>query len=85
MTQELIKHSDAFQLNFDGNTKNFTRFEPGGDGVAQAVDVAMDLFGFILMTLGSFTLAAIVGLALWSAWTSWGRDLWAAKFGAAPF
>lgn len=47
--------------------------------------VAMDLLGFILMTLGSFTLAAIVGLALWSAWTGWGRDLWTARFGAAPF
>ena len=47
--------------------------------------VAMDLFGVILMTLGSFTLAAIVGIALWAAWTNWGRDLWTAKFGAAPF
>jgi len=26
--QELIKHSEAFQLTFDGNTQNFTRFEP---------------------------------------------------------
>ena len=47
--------------------------------------VAMDLFAFILMTLGSFTLAAIVGIALWAAWTGWGRDLWTARFGAAPF
>ena len=26
--QELIKHSEAFQLTFDGSTQNFTRFEP---------------------------------------------------------
>lgn len=26
--QELIKHSEAFQLSFDGSTCNFTRFEP---------------------------------------------------------
>jgi len=29
VAQELIKRSDAFQLNFDGSTQNFTRFEPG--------------------------------------------------------
>ncbi len=28
VTQELIKRSDAFQLTFDGNTENFTRFAP---------------------------------------------------------
>ena len=28
VSQELIKHSEAFQLSFDGTTQNFTRFEP---------------------------------------------------------
>lgn len=29
VTQELIKHSDAFQFTFDKNTQNFTEFAPG--------------------------------------------------------
>lgn len=28
VSQELIKHSDAFQLTFDDNTQNFTQFAP---------------------------------------------------------
>jgi succinylglutamate desuccinylase len=28
VAQELVKHSDAFQLTFDGSTENFTRFAP---------------------------------------------------------
>jgi len=28
VSQELIKHSDAFRLSFDGSTQNFTRFAP---------------------------------------------------------
>jgi succinylglutamate desuccinylase len=29
VSQELIKHSDAFRMSFDGDTKNFTPMQPG--------------------------------------------------------
>lgn len=44
-----------------------------------------DLFSFLLMTIGAFTLAAVLCVGLWTAWTNWGRDLWTGYFGAAPF
>lgn len=48
-------------------------------------DVAFELFNFILLILGSFTLLALICVGAWAGWNSWGRSAWAASFGAPPF
>jgi hypothetical protein len=44
-----------------------------------------DIFSFLLMTIGSLTLCAIVAFAAYAAWSAWGRAFWTAHLGAAPF
>jgi hypothetical protein len=44
-----------------------------------------DVFSFLLMTLGSFALVAMVCLGAWAAWSAWGRAFWEARFGSPPF
>src|SRR6202453_1970297 len=44
-----------------------------------------DIFSFLLMTLGSFALVAMVCLGAWAAWSAWGRAFWEARFGSPPF
>ena len=44
-----------------------------------------DIFSFVLMTLGSIFLCAMLFLGAWAGWVYWGRDLWAAYVGAPPF
>jgi hypothetical protein len=46
---------------------------------------AADIFSFLLMTLGSFALVAMVCLGAWAAWSAWGRAFWEARFGSPPF
>ena len=46
---------------------------------------AADIFSFLLMTLGSFALVAMVCLGAWAAWSAWGRAFWEARFGSSPF
>jgi len=43
------------------------------------------IFGFLLMTLGAFALIALLTLGGWLLWSDWGRAMWAARFGSAPF
>ena len=50
-----------------------------------ALAMVGDVFGFLLMTLGSLTLCALLFLAAWAAWGFWGREFWVAHVGAAPF
>lgn len=44
-----------------------------------------DLFSFLLLVLGSMTFCLLVGVAAYAIWEMWGRALWAAWIGAAPF
>jgi uncharacterized membrane protein len=44
-----------------------------------------DVFGFVLMTIGSFALVGVVCLGLWVVWNAWGREVWTANFGPPPF
>jgi len=44
-----------------------------------------DALSFILMTLGSVTLAFLLGLGLYLAWTLRLHDIWTRWFGAHPF
>jgi hypothetical protein len=44
-----------------------------------------DVFGFLLMVIGSVTVCALVALVAWAGWNTWGRAFWIAHFGAAPF
>ena len=47
--------------------------------------VLAEAFGFLLMTLGSFTFIALLALGGWLLWSDWGRAAWTARFGSAPF
>ena len=49
------------------------------------LSVLVELLVFFLTSLGACTATGLVALALWRAWSTWGRALWEAKFGAAPF
>ena len=44
-----------------------------------------DLFSFLLLVLGSMTFCLLVGVAAYAIWEMWGRALWAAWIGPAPF
>ena len=44
-----------------------------------------DVFGFLLMTLGSVTLCVGLFLLLQVGWEAWGRAFWEAHIGHAPF
>jgi hypothetical protein len=45
----------------------------------------VDVFAFLLMTIGAFVLASAVSLGAWAAWNAWGRPLWSAHIGPPPF
>jgi len=47
--------------------------------------VAGDVFGFVLMTLGSITLCVGLFLVAQAGWEAWGRAFWEAHLGRAPF
>jgi hypothetical protein len=47
--------------------------------------VAGDVFGFVLMTLGSVTLCVGLFLVAQAGWEAWGRAFWEAHLGRAPF
>jgi hypothetical protein len=47
--------------------------------------VATDLFGFLLMTLGSVTLCVGLFLVAQAGWEAWGRAFWVAHLGRPPF
>jgi hypothetical protein len=44
-----------------------------------------DLFSFLLLVLGSMTFCLLVGVAAYGIWDLWGRALWTARIGPAPF
>jgi hypothetical protein len=44
-----------------------------------------DLFSFLLLVLGSMTFCLLVGVAAYAIWEMWGRALWTARIGPAPF
>jgi len=44
-----------------------------------------DVFGFLLMVIGSITLCVVLFLVAQAAWEAWGRAYWAAHIGAPPF
>ena len=44
-----------------------------------------DFFSFLLLALGSMTFCLILAIAAYAAWEIWGRALWTARFGSAPF
>jgi hypothetical protein len=46
---------------------------------------AGDVFGFLLMTLGSITLCVALFLVAQAGWEAWGRAFWEAHVGHAPF
>ena len=47
--------------------------------------LAGDVFGFLLMTLGSITLCVVLFLLVQAAWEAGGRAYWAAHIGPPPF
>ena len=47
--------------------------------------LAGDVFGFLLMALGSVTLCVALFLLAQAAWEAWGRAYWAAHIGTPPF
>jgi hypothetical protein len=47
--------------------------------------VIWEAFVFLLLTLGAFTMFALLALGGWVVWSDWGRALWTARFGSAPF
>ena len=47
--------------------------------------IVVELFRRLLMTLGAFALAGLIGLAAWLAWEPRGRALWTAFIGPPPF
>jgi hypothetical protein len=59
--------------------------EPGSARRRSVGAVAADVLGFVVMTIGSFTLVGAVCVGLWVLWNAWGRDVWAANFGPPPF
>ena len=46
---------------------------------------AGDAFSFLLLALGSMTFCLILAVAAYAVWEIWGRALWTARFGPAPF
>ena len=44
-----------------------------------------DFFSFLLLALGSMTFCLILAIAAYAIWEIWGRALWMARFGHAPF
>jgi hypothetical protein len=46
---------------------------------------AGDIFSFVLLALGSMTFCLILVIAAYAIWETWGRALWTARFGSAPF
>lgn len=46
---------------------------------------AADLFSFLLLVLGSMTFCLLVAVAAYAFWEAWGRALWTAWIGPAPF
>ncbi|WP_158814368.1 hypothetical protein [Methylocapsa sp. S129] len=46
---------------------------------------ASDLFSFVLLVLGSMTFCLLIGVAAYAVWDTWGRALWTAWIGPAPF
>jgi hypothetical protein len=47
--------------------------------------VAGDVFGFVLMTIGSIALCVGLFLIAQAGWEAWGRAFWEAHVGHAPF
>ena len=45
---------------------------------------ARDLFGFLLLTLGSITFIALAAAGAFAVWEKWGRVVWSARFGTPP-
>jgi len=46
---------------------------------------AGDFFSFLLLALGSMTFCLLLAVAAYAVWEVWGRALWAARIGPAPF
>jgi hypothetical protein len=46
---------------------------------------AGDIFSFLLLALGSMTFCLLLAIAAYAVWEVWGRALWAAWIGPAPF
>ncbi|MBV8474047.1 MAG: hypothetical protein JO107_01265 [Hyphomicrobiales bacterium] len=69
-----------------------TAAKPGGAPQAKAavptkhgwLAVAGDVFGFLLVTLGTATFIGLVAIGAFAAWDKWGRAVWAARFGPPP-
>ena len=63
---------------------------PGADGAEASPrrsrwSKAGDFFSFFLLALGSMTFCLILAIAAYAVWEIWGRALWTAWIGAAPF
>lgn len=93
------RHTPAAEIEISARSRKIaeqTRYATGEDpapattkpakrGVRKALAAASDVFGFLLMTLGSITLCALLFVAIWVGWEALGRGIWRAHFGAPPF
>jgi hypothetical protein len=61
--------------------------EPAAEGPARRSwwSTAGDLFSFLLLALGSMTFCLFLAIGAYAAWEMWGRALWTARIGPAPF
>ena len=75
-------HADKLARNANGHA---APAEPPPAPRRSAWGLFGDIFGFVLMTLGSIVLCVLLFLAFQAGWEAWGRRFFLAHLGWAPF